>query len=152
MSQVTNAATDPFGLLREFLRGGKYGTPLELMDAALRDEEPGAALLVVLRTYEGQPVNQTQYGNVDQSSWANTVAKVVWSVCTPGVHNDANVLVDGSARGKGCWLNDKCIQGDAGIVTCRSCRGPVTAFGATSTCQNKRHLEINGREAGGGAV
>ena len=46
MSQVTSAATDPFGLLRDFLRGAKYGTPLELMDAALRGEEPGAALLV----------------------------------------------------------------------------------------------------------
>ena len=46
MSQVTGAATDPFGLLRDFLRGAKYGTPLELMDAALHDEEPGAALLV----------------------------------------------------------------------------------------------------------
>ena len=46
MSQVTSAATDPFGLLCDFLRGAKYGTPLELMDAALRDEEPGAALLV----------------------------------------------------------------------------------------------------------
>ena len=46
MSQVTSAATDPFGLLRDFLRGAKYGTPLELMDAALRDEEPGAVVLV----------------------------------------------------------------------------------------------------------
>ena len=46
MSQVTSAATDPFGLLRDFLRGAKYGTPLELMVAALRDEEPGEALLV----------------------------------------------------------------------------------------------------------
>ena len=46
MSQVTNAATDPFGLLRDFLRGGKSDTPLELMDAALRNEELGAALLV----------------------------------------------------------------------------------------------------------
>ena len=105
------------------------------------------------RTNEGQPANQTQYGNVDQSSWANTVAKVVWSVCTPSVHNDATVSEDGCARGKGCCLNDKCIQGDAEtIVTCRSCRVPVTAIGATSTCQNKSHLEINGREASGGAV
>ena len=46
MSHVTSAATDPFGLLRDLLRGAKYGTPLELLDAALRDEEPGAALLV----------------------------------------------------------------------------------------------------------
>ena len=48
MSQVTSAATEPFGLLPDFLRGAKYGTPLELMDAALRDEEPGVALLVEL--------------------------------------------------------------------------------------------------------
>ena len=101
----------------------------------------------------GQPANETQYGNVDQSSWANTVAKLVWSVCTPGVHDDATVSADRSARRKGYWVNDKCIQGDAEtIVTCRSCRGPVTAFGATGTCQNKRHLEVNGTEAGGGAV
>ena len=46
MSEVTSAPTDPFGLLRDFLRGAKYGTLLELMDAALRDEEPSAALLV----------------------------------------------------------------------------------------------------------
>ena len=46
MSHVTSAATDPFGLLRDLLRGAKYGTPLELMDAALRDEEPVAALLM----------------------------------------------------------------------------------------------------------
>ena len=50
MSQVTSAATDPFGLLRDFLRGAKYGTPLELIDAPLRDEEPGAAVLVELCT------------------------------------------------------------------------------------------------------
>ena len=79
--------------------------------------------------------------------------KVVWSVCTLGVHDYATVSEDGSARGKHCWLTGKCIQGDSEtIVTCRSCRGPVTAFGATGTYQNKRHLEINGREAGDGAV
>ena len=38
MSQVPGTAADPFGLLRDFLRGAK------LMDAALRDEEFGVAL------------------------------------------------------------------------------------------------------------
>ena len=46
MSQVISAVTDPFGLLRDFLLGAKYGTPLELLDAAFCHEEPGAALLV----------------------------------------------------------------------------------------------------------
>ena len=51
MSQMISAATDPFGLLRDFLHGAKYGTPLELIDAALRDEEPRAALLVDFYTH-----------------------------------------------------------------------------------------------------
>ena len=46
MTQVTSAATEPVGFLRDFLRGAKYGTPLKLTDATLRDEEPRAALLV----------------------------------------------------------------------------------------------------------
>ena len=45
MSPVPGTAANPFGLLFDFLRGAKCGKPLELMDAALLDGEPGAALV-----------------------------------------------------------------------------------------------------------
>ena len=46
MSQVPGTAVDPFGFLRDFLRGAKCGTPMGSRDAALWDKERGAALLV----------------------------------------------------------------------------------------------------------
>ena len=46
MNQVLCTGADRCGLLRDFWRGAKYGTSIDLMDAALCDEEPEAALLV----------------------------------------------------------------------------------------------------------
>ena len=46
MSQVPGAVANPFGFLRDFLQGAKYGTLMDLVDAALQEEEPGEVLLV----------------------------------------------------------------------------------------------------------
>ena len=88
MSQVTSAATDPFGLLRDFLRGAKYGTPLELMDAALLDEEPGAALLVELcaqmrvnrRTRRSMATLIKAHGQTPWPRWYGMFARQVYTM------------------------------------------------------------------------
>ena len=154
MSQVTSAATDPFDLLRDFLRGAKYGTPLELMDAALRDEEPGAALLVEFcahmrvnrRTRRSMATLIKAHGQTPWPSWYGVFARRVYTMMqlcrkTALLEEKAVGSMISASRGMRRQLSD-----------CRFCRRPVTAFGATGTCQNKRHLEINGREARGGAV
>ena len=88
MSQVTSAATDPFGLLCDFLRGAKYGTPLELMDAALRHEEPGAALLVEFcahmrinwRTRRSMATLAKAHGQSPWPRWFGVFARQVYTM------------------------------------------------------------------------
>ena len=88
MSKVTSAATDTFGLLRDFLRGAKYGTPLELMDAALRDEEPGAALLVEFcaqmrvnrRTRRSMATLIKAHGQTPWPRWYGVFARQVYTM------------------------------------------------------------------------
>ena len=88
MSQVTSAAKDPFCLLRDFLRGAKYGTPLELMDAALRDEEPSAALLVEFcaqmrvngRTRRSMATLIKAHGQTPWPRWYGVFARQVYTM------------------------------------------------------------------------
>ena len=88
MSQVTSAATDPLGLLRDFLRGAKYGTPLELIDVALVDEEPGAALLVEFcakmgvnrRTRRGMATLTKAHGQTPWPRWYGVFARQVYTM------------------------------------------------------------------------
>ena len=88
MSQVTKAASDPFGPLRDFLRGAKYGTPLELLDAALRDEEPSAALLVEVcaqmrvnrRTRRSMATLTKAHGQTPWPRWYGVFARHVYTM------------------------------------------------------------------------
>ena len=144
MSQVTSAATDPFGLLRAFLRGAKYGIPLEV-----KDEELGAALLVEFcaamrvnrRTRHSMGTLTKAHG---QSPWPRWYGVFACQVYTMMQLCRKMALLEEKTVGS-------LISASRGMRRQLSHTG-LAAFGATGTCQNKRHLEINGREAGVGAV
>ena len=74
--------------MRDFLCGAKYGTPLELIDAALRDEEPGAALLVEFcaqmrvnrRTRHSMATLTKAHGQSPWPRWYGVFARQVYTV------------------------------------------------------------------------
>ena len=114
MSQVTSAATDPFGLLCDFLRGAKYGTPLELMDAALRDEELGAALLVEFcaqmrvnrRTRRNMATLTNAHGQSPWPRWYGVSARQVYTMmqlCRKMALPEENVVGPMISACRGMW-------------------------------------------------
>ena len=75
-----------------FLGGGKYGTPMDLMDAALRDEEPGQVLLVEFcsqitvnrRTRHSMTTLAAAHHHSPQPRWYGVFARQVytmWQLC-----------------------------------------------------------------------
>ena len=72
----------------DFLRGAKYGTPLELMDAALHDEEPGVALLVEFcaqmrvnrRTRRSMATLTKAHGQSPWPRWYGVFARQVYTM------------------------------------------------------------------------
>ena len=83
--QVPGTTIDPFGLLHDFLRGGKYGTTMDFMDSALHDKELGAAVLVVVcaqlrdngRTRHSMTTLATAHGHSPWPRWFGVFAREV---------------------------------------------------------------------------